>query len=203
MIINISGTSGSGKSTIARAVMARYEYAEPIYGMAATEQTLFGLVVKPRKRPDGYACRLAGHRTLRIVGHYEIACGGVDSLMGATFGLDDVYALVRDADTAGFDVLYEGLIVVSDVRRCAELHAEGRRVLVLRLTTSLADCLLAVQTRREARGNSAPLDPANTKAKFRVDELRVGRLRALGVEVREVTRDEALRDSLLTLGLPL
>lgn len=95
MIINIRGTSGSGKSHLVRSVM-------DLYGL----RTKF--FVENRKQPIGYtAHRRTSGRNLSVLGHYETACGGCDTIPS----LDQIFSRAMKAH-GEHDVLFEGLIEI-------------------------------------------------------------------------------------------
>lgn len=190
MIINISGTSGSGKSMIARQIMALYTRVEP-------------LMAPPRKRPAGYTCFRRNGKKLFVLGHYETDCGGCDTLanyFGDEGMLTGIYNWVRAAHGPNTDVVYEGLIVESDVRRCAKLYEDGFPLVVLSIDISLEDCLQSVRDRREAKGNFKELNPKNTKAKFTQARRKRERLLEAGVDCRFQNRDESVKLAMLLLG---
>lgn len=179
MIINLRGTSGSGKSTLVRWIMLCYESRLPV------RQQING---KDRKQPVGYLCHLEGGRSLYVLGHYESPCGGCDTLPT----MDYVYDAVRKAAAEGFDVIYEGVIVTSDVRRCIQLHTDGLPLLVVGLDVPIEECVAGINNRRAARGDERPLDPTNTIAKLKTNQGGMRKLQAAGVDARWLGRDEAL-----------
>lgn len=183
MIINIRGTSGSGKSTIVRKVMDHYLSRTPIF-------------VPGRARPVGY--RLArilpcGQvRELYVVGHYEVPCGGCDTL--STDHLKTVYGLVREWAPLG-SVLFEGAILSTDSRHLLELSKERKDILVLRLTTSLEACAAGVMERRAAKGRPRPEGPnfrKNLAAKDRSAASTCRQFREAGIPVMEGDRAQVL-----------
>lgn len=184
MILNIRGTSGSGKSTLAQRLMSYYPEREPIWMIG-------------RRRPFGYICRRPGHPELFVLGHYEMPTGGGDTVSG----LDLIYEHVTAHASAGRDVLYEGLIIQSDGRRCGEAAARfPLRVVILDIPIDL--CLASVAARRAARGNTKPLNPENTIAKAKSIPGQVKQLLGFGVDVRVVTtREEGERLCLEALAL--
>lgn len=186
MIINLRGTSGAGKSTIVKMVMEKYTSKEPMYRDGRRQPIFYNL------SRNGTALR-----GLRTLGHYEIACGGCDTIQK----IDDVYEMVRKAHAEGYDVLYEGIIVQDDVNRAIQLHKEGFPLVVLGLTTPLKDCLASVQARRDARGDVRPLDPKNTIARAKRVKSRMEKLRLSGVKTEWVSREQALERCLALLGL--
>jgi len=203
VVINVRGTSGSGKSTLVRSVMERYKSRTPI-------------LQEGRRQPIGYALHNSPPmetvhselpakffrsadpqmKPLWVVGHYETPCGGGDTIPD----LDDVYNEVVQAANHGYDVLFEGLIVQSDVNRLIEL-SQSQKVLVIGLTTSLEECLAGVRARRAARGDERPLNPKNTESKYKTVPKTLARLRAAGVEVLELSREAALAEVCARLSL--
>ena len=184
-IINIRGTSGSGKSTIARMVMEH-----PSYGPREAHY------IEGRKRPLYYT--LAGQRPLAVLGHYETACGGCDTIPK----MDTIFQLARELHDSGHDVLMEGLLMAADVQRHAALAQEGYPLLVVALDEPLDVCLASVNNRRHARNpDLPPVNPKNTTSKHRGVMLSVGRLKDAGVRVVVSDREGALSRVLTELEL--
>jgi hypothetical protein len=189
MIVNLRGTSGAGKSTIVRNLMARYDHREAVHEPG-------------RKQPIGYICYPPEYNPnkinpLYVVGHYETPCGGGDTIPS----LGEVYTYVWNAAIQGRDVIYEGLIIQSDIRRCGELHAQGQKLLVIGLSTPLEDCVAGVRARREARGDTKPFDPAKTLIpKMKTMPNQQKRLLALGVDFRLLGREDGMKAVLEYLG---
>ena len=180
MIINIRGTSGSGKSTVIRRLME----------MAVVRPTH----VDGRKQPLWYDLMHPDHdEPVTVLGHYESDCGGCDTI---TDGLDTIYELVEEAADAGNHVLYEGLLVQSDVKRCIAL-AETYGVIVIGLNTNFETCLEGIRARRLGRGNHKPMNIANTVNKMRPLPRQRERLSEAGVDWRDLNREEAF-DTCLT-----
>lgn len=187
-IITIRGTSGSGKSTLTRRIMELYT-------------TKHGVTVPKRKNPLYYNLYRADGtlgRPLRVLGHYETATGGGDTISD---GLDFIAQLVKDGHDDGMDVLYEGLVISSDFRRITDFHAAGIDTMIVVLNTPLQECLDSVQARRAAKGNLSPLNPKATKEKHRAVETMVPRFRATGVDVRHVNREDGFLAVKEKLGL--
>jgi hypothetical protein len=116
------------------------------------------------------------------VGHYEIDCGGCDTISGneAVYNLQSSLAL----DSI---VIAEGIMLSEDVKWSTRL--EGLRVLFL--TTSLDVCLERVRSRRMQSGNKKVFDPARTIRRYN-DFLRIRqRLVDAGVDCRRCLADQA------------
>jgi protein gp37 len=152
-IINIRGTSGSGKSWVARQWLQNYP-TQPLYG-------LFG-----KRKPEAYECAVPGiGHPLFVIGPYETPCGGCDAIQ--PYGL--ILDLLRKYAAQGH-VLFEGLLIGDSYGSAGalldQLSGEGVSSAVIRLNTPLEQCLERVQQRRAQRGDSRPLNPENTIAHF-------------------------------------
>lgn len=182
MIINVRGTSGSGKSTLVRAVIETYAVRVPI-------------MVPGRKRPLCYRLwreEQSGPPDLVVLGHYETACGGCDTIATT----QETFDLALEAHySLGAHVLYEGLLISADVKHTTEL---GRNVgfdelLVVALDTSLEECLASVNSRRAARDATLPpVNPKNTESKWKGVRSSTPKLQEAGVQVEVLDRDAAL-----------
>lgn len=148
--INIRGTSGSGKSHLVRKLMELYPSKKKHF-------------TKFRKQPIGYTMSRPDGKELYVVGHYEELCGGCDTIIG----LEPVYEEIEFALTElEMNVIFEGLIVCSDVERCVSLK-DIAELLVIELDTPLDECLSNIEERRYIRGrNNAPVNPKHTIAKM-------------------------------------
>lgn len=174
MIINIRGTSGSGKSTIVRDALgfgARTSFREPL-----------------RKQPLGYLISNPGRAgNFCVLGHYESACGGCDTLPG----YDRIFELVREGLGYAPNVIFEGLLVSEEVKRTRQLHADGFDVRVILLETPVEECLASIRARREARGDARPLKEDNTRNRVATIQRSCQKLEEAGVPVFRGSRVEA------------
>lgn len=220
MIINIRGTSGTGKSTLARQLMALYQPNPLRYREEGRKQPL-GYRYKRKGSGvcnnteaflsgenngcDGTGCTLhgpAGH-DLAVVGHYETDCGGADTIPD----YEKLMKLVVQGAAAGMDVLFEGLLFSGDVKHTIALHdkviALGDRLHVVAIQMPLDVCVASVNQRRREkveRQAAARLEqpiykpdvnPKNTIAKHRGLTLACQRLEASGVTVHRPEGREA------------
>lgn len=192
MIIQVRGTSGSGKSTIVRSVMALYPVREPIHEGR-------------RKQPWGYHLRQGDEQQhagrLYVPGHYEIECGGMDTLPRLAEAMPDVLV---EHELGGRDVLMEGLLASEDVRHLLALREKMRHadsMLVIQLTTPIEECLAAIRERRARRGNSNPLSEKNTRNRVATIKRACARLTMEGVHVEDHDRAGALARVRSLLGV--
>ncbi len=126
MIIQLLGSNGAGKSTLVRRVMMDYS-VHPVN-------------VEGRQKPLYYICnhKVSG-RGLMIVGHYEIDCGGGDTIKFWSTIIEIMQKFAR----ANHDILLEGPTgreyVIRDVSS-AVIHPVW-------LQPALVDCVRGVQAR--------------------------------------------------------
>jgi hypothetical protein len=189
-IINIRGTSGSGKSTVAREIMKLYQPNPLRYREEG------------RKQPLGYRYKAwPTGPDLAVVGHYETDCGGADTIPDYV----KLVRLVREGAEAGMDVLFEGLLFSGDVKRTVDLAqwavSKGHALHVIAMQMDLDVCVASVNERRAnkaarlGRPPKGDVNPKNTIAKHRGLTLACSRLEAEGVTVHRPVGREA------TLGL--
>jgi energy-coupling factor transporter ATP-binding protein EcfA2 len=152
MIISIRGTSGSGKTTLVRSVLEKYPNKEPEY-------------IQGRKQPIGYV--MSGSSELRdcyVVGHYEAACGGCDTITS----YEQVFEIVREKVQQYPAVLFEGLLLTAENKRSAALAGDYPDTHFVFLDVPLEQCIAQVNQRRWAKDASKPpVNPKNTASKHK------------------------------------
>lgn len=174
-VINIRGTSGSGKSTLVRRVVELYPEKEPVF-------------VPNRRQPLFYKLRGEGLEPMSLLGHYETACGGCDTIPS----MDNIYELVRERLAEGDSVLYEGLLISAEVNRAVALHQDGFDITVVHLTTPVEKCIESVNERRWTKNpEKPPVNPKNTESKYKQTKTVCARLAENGIKVVEADRDQA------------
>lgn len=154
MIVNIRGTSGSGKTFAVRKVMERAKSSTKMY--ACIEG-----VTQNGSRPDGHMLIIPGlKRPVAVIGDYSSAeCGGCDKIKTQM----EAETLVRHANRLNYHVLFEGLLITHIYRRWADLCEEDiDNFMFLGLSTPVNTCIERVTERRTRKGNNNPLNPANT-----------------------------------------
>ena len=172
MIIQIRGTSGSGKTTVMREVMKKFEPWKPMF-------------VERRKKPLYYR-----HGELVVVGHYEIDCGGCDTIGSAPKVFDVIQSLKFDI------ALSEGLLWSEDVKWTLRLED----VRAFFLATDADECLRRVVNRQAGR---EPADAVRVKRKLitRIGTIERARLRlvAAGVCCKRVGSTQAAKAIVSTI----
>jgi len=136
-IVNLRGTNGSGKSTVARALIEAGETREIDL---APYTTAAG---KPRS-VTGYA---VPSLDLIVVGPYRTACGGCDAIKTQDLVKESVRLAANRAKHVFFEgiiisTLYSGYRVLSD-----ELRAAGHHYCWVYLDTPIDVCLERIQAR--------------------------------------------------------
>jgi hypothetical protein len=147
VIINLRGTSGAGKSTAVRALMAQCQN-KPIYG------ELLG-----SRLPEAYELVLPRCDRLYVLGPYTTPCGGCDRIQ--PFAL--VPSLIEKYAEQGH-VVFEGLLISTCYGAIGRLMEEHDSV-VMFLDTPLRVCIERVKARRRAAGKG-PVNPKLLAQKY-------------------------------------
>lgn len=197
MIIQVAGTSGSGKSHLVRAFMRWAEKEEiPVETQYVSDLT------KPQgrgERPVGYVVGAEGRgieHNVFLPGAYETPTGGCDTIRN----LDTAFGLIESYRKQGCHVLYEGLFMMNQQRGPALAAELGKNFCVLQLTTPLAICMASINARRAERGAEELVNKKNTIDNYKRAENYCSRMRNAGARVFRVSRDEGLDKILELLG---
>lgn len=133
MIIQLRGTSGTGKTTAMRKIMDSLgPELEEVY-------------TDGRRKPAYY---LGRESTVAVLGHYENVCGGCDTFKN----YEQLHAALRAAFSATGCVLMEGLMLSDDVLQTVKMHKEVANVRCLYLHLDVETCIERVKQRRKERG---------------------------------------------------
>lgn len=177
MIVNIAGTSGSGKSHAARSFlehMRKNGTVEPV----RKDERIIGYDLTTRR----------GKKPIYLLGAYDQPSGGCDTFKQVAYVFDTVARKHR----LGVHVVYEGLFVMN-MTRGPELAAEyGEELTILQLTTPLSSCLASVNQRRAVRGAGPLEDTTNTRDNYVRAERYCSKMRGAGARVLRVSRDEVV-----------
>lgn len=204
MIVNIRGTSGSGKSTLVKRYLDEHPHV-PI------EFTL-----SDWKKPKivGYLCNVdsykdideailnaiaigpqaqavkSSHQTF-ILGRYETACGGCDTLSykGAH---EDMEHLVRKYALEGFNVIFEGLTVSSTITRWKRVSETfPGEFWWLYMMTPEEECLARILSRNGGKHPKVHTNGlSDYQIKYRACMRQIGNLRQENEKVAEVLSDD-------------
>lgn len=156
--------------------METFEFNSPYY-------------IDGRKQPIGYRLRSVDNpnQGISVVGHYETACGGCDTI----HSFDEVFAHVRREYDMGYNVLFEGVLLYCEVPLTTMMVMEGLPLDVVALNTPIDECVASVNLRRWERGDPEPVNPDNTVTKFNGTVSSMKRLVANGVPVTWASRQQA------------
>lgn len=151
-VIKLGGCNGSGKTTAAKAIM-EITSAQPL----KWEGT--------RKDPNHYVGDYEGREVL-ILGSYETACGGMDTISDKHERLAFIKWAVRTAAKGGI-IFFEGLMTGKTYGAIGEYsehtwEKDQARWLYAFMDTPFEECVKRVLARRKAAGNDAPFDPERT-----------------------------------------
>lgn len=184
MIVNIRGTSGSGKTYTVRALMKLFGDAGMTWDYRPGEKEQGG-------HRSGYH---EGHaswrdRPVRVLGYYGGAtCGGCDGIR-TQLGVE---GLLRAAVAEGADCVFEGLLISHLRSRWVVLPQElGVPWRFFFLDASLEACIQRAVDRRIARGDHRPFSAHNTTLKHRDIARRYDEFVAMGLDCRKVSSDNA------------
>lgn len=135
-IVQVRGASGSGKTSLVRAVMSGLRPMGKWY-------------VEGRKQPICLTFQKPG-RPLCVLGNYQdgIATGGVDTITEK----ETPYRVAREASRQGFDVLMEGIFISIEYWRTLYLHEAGFDRYDVFIDLSVDECTEQVYRRQEAAG---------------------------------------------------
>jgi predicted kinase len=162
MLVKMHGTSGSGKSTIARELMEKGEVI---------------------KLDHAYEVKMPGlDKSLFVLGLYNSACGGCDTLTaGQQIDLIHYYA-------PRGHVFYEGLLGSEYYGKLGEASERyGRKHVFAFIDTPIEVCIARVKHRRLEAGNNKPLNETNTRE--RVHKIQRLKMKLLMTKRHVVTVD--------------
>lgn len=171
-ILNIRGTNGSGKSTVIRELMEHF-------GVEAD-------VAKPgTEKVWAYQLR----NGMYILGRYETACGGADTVSSFDRIKTQANILARRGDVAFEGFLWSGIFKTSDEFARQSPH----QVIFAMLDTPVDLCIQRVAARRNAAGNKKQFDPRNLIAKHQAVVRAQERLLKAGHDARILPHEEPLQ----------
>jgi len=174
MIINLRGTSGSGKT---------YAVKEFLYKNAP----YYHIMGAGSKKPVAHLVFM-DMMPVYAIGSYENVCGGCDTVPTQ----DMICGLVRHFSQFGH-VLFEGLLMSHLWARykalCEELTGCGEKYVWLFLDTPIEICLDRVDLRRALRGVDKPLNPHNTISKHQSTWKVADKAKQAGFDVRWLKYD--------------
>ncbi len=173
MIIQIRGTSGSGKTTVVMRTFKNKAFGKwtPIF-------------VPKRRKPLYYT-----NGPIALIGHYESEYGdfgGCDTIHSVREAIDLIKALYKKYRL----IICEGLLLSEDSKRTMEL-AQKHELRAWFLSTPLEQCLSQIASRRKKRGNDKPFNPRNTVRRIRPIESARVKLTQAGIPCYRMSCSQA------------
>jgi hypothetical protein len=149
LIIKLHGTSGSGKTTVARTLMS--------------DSQVTPILNQTNRKHEAYHCsHILLEQPLYVLGPYTATCGGLDSLND----VDEHMRLLSTYSQLGH-VFYEGLLGSEYYGRIGKLSEQwGDRHIFAFLDTPIDVCIDRIKARRLAAGNDKPLNETNTRGRI-------------------------------------
>lgn len=176
---NPRGTSGSGKTTIARAILDA-SGAIPYEAENKKVRVYRGELDKV---------------PVYVLGSYATTCGGCDTIESVHIAAE---LIVRHMELPGPGlVVYEGLMISHMIGTVGDaVRPYGKRHVMAFLDTPLDVCLERIRERRRARGEKRPLNTENTTKDW--DAVRRARQNALnqGFVVVDIDHTNSIDQSL-------
>lgn len=179
-IVNLRGTSGSGKSSVAFEMLRQFPHQE-----------LKGADGKVK----GYSIDASSYgisAPIYLLGKYTTACGGCDQIPTQQEAADRAYK----AWNSGGHVLMEGLLASAAGLNGAvtkTITQTGEAVFAI-LDTPLDVCIERVKKRREARGDERPFNTKNTNDKYTQTHSTAKSLKDAGLDVRYINHVNSFKE---------
>lgn len=152
VIVKLGGGNGSGKSSLARALLG--DARRPCIFLANRSNA--------GTRVAGYRCDFEGLKIL-VIGRYETACGGVDALNGQ----DEWLPLVvqYSSNTAIDVVFFEGILSGQTFGRCGAFsNTQAGRWIYAAIDAPVEVCLDRIMKRRAEKGSEKGRSPELEKS---------------------------------------
>jgi len=183
IILSLRGTSGSGKTTVARKFL--------------TDFPCKTLTVEGMRKHWGYEVDLSGQglkAPLYVIGSYENTCGGTDGINTQ----EEIAERALSAFSRGH-VLLEGLLLskVGPKAITTTMLRPTQAYVAAYIDTPLEECLRRVERRRLDRGDDRPFNPENTISAFKSTLAACTNLHEMGgVKVITVDHTNAFQETL-------
>lgn len=151
VVVKLGGVNGSGKTSVARALMEHVGGAKK------------GALIMPDGRSLPYYSAPYSNAEVYVLGKYETACGGMDTISDKHDRIAMVETVAKKKNAI---VFFEGLITGKTYGAFGEMsedhHRKGKPWLYAFMDTPFDECVRRVLQRRAAAGNHADFDPERT-----------------------------------------
>jgi predicted ABC-type ATPase len=181
-VVAIKGTNGSGKSTVVRELLARFEKQAKL---------------RVNGKEAGYRCRYEDG-SLFVLGKYKTACGGLDSSFSYGGAADDLLLCIDKLAPQGH-VVCEGVIAITSygfgrvTRFANKLKRKGHRMIFAHIDTPAEMCVERVRQRRMEAGNQKPFNPDKLLHKYESILKSQEKLKQAGYDARILPHEEPLQ----------
>ena len=178
-VINLRGTSGSGKTTIVRNILGH------------------GLWEKWTR--DGKVLGYCNNQLKwAVVGSYENTCGGCDGIKTQ----DETEDRIRTLLSHGYSVIFEGLLISTLTSRWEKFAKSiDANMLFYYINTPIDVCVERVKHRRLAAGNTKPFNTDNTVNRVKAIETTKQKLTAAGCYCLTDSQENILKNLYQWFGL--
>ena len=173
-VINIRGTSGSGKTTIVRNILNHGKW----HSFKDSNNKIRGYF-----SPDLHWA---------IIGSYENDCGGCDTIKHQV----EVEELVEKFVDHQYNVLFEGLLLSTISQRWIDFSrrlSPKANVLFCYLTTPIEECVNRVKARRLSKGNTKEFNTKNTVDRVKAIESTYQKLTAAGCYTLKTSQEALMK----------
>lgn len=171
MIIQVRGTSGSGKSWVVHTLMKELsEMWIPVKGRWKN---------KKRRIPLYYVTKLTNGKIVVVCGGYESTCGGCDNI-GSAKHVFWLYAKIRESFPTAV-IISEGLLLSEDSKWTIKAQEMGWEPRAVFLSTDVDLCIDQINARRKAAGKNEPIPETNTRKRVEVIKRAKVKLKDAGV----------------------
>lgn len=192
-LVKLTGTNGSGKSTVSKYILDHYANTPLTYkpGRRGDRGEDYLVTIEPK-----------GQRKVKfiILGNYDSACGGCDGIQPYSRILEKVKRYAQE----GYSMLLEGVLIRGhgSLGRLID-SLPGYHVHYRYMDTPVETCIARVNQRRAARGVTEPLDPANLLSKWRTDQTGFINLKRKGVDIEWVDHRKPIKTVLGLFGVDI
>lgn len=157
-VVNLRGTSGSGKTTIVRNILSHGHWEK-----WCVQGKILGYINEDLK--------------WAVIGSYENTCGGCDGIKTQ----DETEDRIRFLLGYGYSVIFEGLLISTLTSRWEKFAKSiDANMLFYYIDTPVEECIERVKLRRLQAGNTKPFNTENTVNRVKAIETTRQKLTAAG-----------------------
>lgn len=180
-VINLRGTSGSGKTSVVKNILSQNIWTPWIYD---------GKIFAYYDENSRWA----------VIGSYENACGGCDTIKTQ----NEVESRIEQFLNAGYNVVFEGLLISTLSSRWIKFSqkiSDRANMLFYYLDTPIETCLERVKNRRISKGNVKPFNPTNTVERVKAIDTTYKKLSEAGCYCMKGSQEHILNNLKSWFGL--